>query len=93
MPSAADCFNVLANWFMYMFNRVGLKVHPYLTPRLCGKKSVCLYLNCTFVVLLFVSPLPVWRRVPPTLCNLEGIQLDHPLKDKNVCIPDFLDEV
>ena len=51
MPWVADCSNSLASWLMYMLNRVGLKLYPCLTPRLCGKKSVFLsYLDCTFFV-------------------------------------------
>jgi hypothetical protein len=37
-PVAAACSSALANLLIYMLKRVGLKLHPYLTPRPCGKK-------------------------------------------------------
>ena len=39
-PGAADCSSARANLLLYMLKRVGLKLHPCLIPRPCGKTCV-----------------------------------------------------
>ena len=53
-PGAADCSSALANSIICMLKRVGLKLHPCLTPRSCGKKCVCVFLSILTTHLLFV---------------------------------------
>ena len=51
MPGAAEFSSARANSLIYMLKRVGLKLHPCLTPRPCVKKCVCFAnLNRTLVV-------------------------------------------
>ena len=52
-PGAADFSTALANSLICMLKRVGLKLHPCLTPQPYGKKCVC-FLPILTAHLLFV---------------------------------------
>ena len=63
-PGVADCSSALANLLIDMLKRVGLKLHPCLTPWPCGKKCVCFLQILTTqlnvymdFILLYVFPL------------------------------------
>lgn len=64
MPDVPGCSHVFANLVMYMFKRVGLKMHHCQTPRLWGMKSLCflpiltahLLLVCIEFMMSYVSP-------------------------------------
>ena len=50
-PGTAECSSALTNSLIYMLKRVGLKLHPCLTPRPCEKKCVFFAnFKCTLVV-------------------------------------------
>jgi hypothetical protein len=52
-PGDADFSSARANSLIYMLKRVGLKLHPCLTPQPCVKKCLCFLLILT-AHLLFV---------------------------------------
>jgi hypothetical protein len=58
-PGAADCSSALSNLLIYILNRVGLNLHPCLTPRPCAKERVfkktthLLFVYMDFIMLYF----------------------------------------
>ncbi|CDQ92793.1 unnamed protein product, partial [Oncorhynchus mykiss] len=58
-PGAADFSSARANSLIYMLKRVGLKLHPCLTPQPCVKKCVFLPILTAHLLFVYISLSPL----------------------------------